>query len=355
MDILLNPGPVNISERVRKSLLRPDICHREPEFIDLQNSVRQKILDIYSLELDWAAVLMTGSGTSAVEAMLTSMVSDNDHVLILENGVYGERMTRICEIHEITHTVLHHDWECGIDLTMLEDRLKQDISHIALVHHETTTGRLNDISKISALAHQHNVSLLLDAVSSFGAEEIRFADWNISACAATANKCLHGVPGISFAIVNREAIQQANKTNTLYLDLKTYLHQQDQGGTPFTQSIQVLYALDEALEEHSESGGWQSRRDDYRQKMQLLNSRLASLNFIPLIDPNETSCVLVTYLLPIKTDYQEFHDFLKENGFVIYSGQGELATKVFRLSLMGAVSNADIERLIDRIVEFINK
>jgi len=108
-EILLNPGPVNLSQGVRKALLRPDLCHREPEFIKLQNSIRTGLLQIYKLsQKDWAAVLLTGSGTSAMEAMLTSMVPDRGHVLIIENGVYGERMTRIAEIYHINHTKLHH-------------------------------------------------------------------------------------------------------------------------------------------------------------------------------------------------------------------------------------------------------
>ncbi|NNE36931.1 MAG: aminotransferase class V-fold PLP-dependent enzyme, partial [Gammaproteobacteria bacterium] len=236
---------------------------------------------------------------------------------------------------------------------MLASRLQQGVTHIALVHHETTTGKLNHIEAIAELARQYNVSLLLDAVSSFGAEEIKFENWNISACAVTANKCLHGVPGISFVIINRKSIQQSNSRNTLYLDLKTYMQQQDASSTPFTQSIQVLYALDEALDEHAESGGWLSRRDDYRKKMELLNNRLVALNIIPLIKPEDSSCVLVTYHLPENTNYQAFHDYLKDNGFVIYSGQGGLASKVFRISLMGEVSVTDIERLVGLIEGFI--
>ncbi len=353
MDILLNPGPVNVSDRVRNALLRPDICHREPEFIGLQNSVRNKLLDIYALDFNWASVLLTGSGTAAVEAMLTSLVTNDDRILILENGVYGERMTRICNIHGISHSILHHGWDQGIDLNKLEDALQQDFTYIALVHHETTTGRLNQMAAIGDLAKKYNISLLLDAVSSFGAEEIRFEDWNISACAATANKCLHGIPGISFSILNRNVIKQTNIKNTLYLDLETYMIQQDANGTPFTQSIQVLYALDEALSEHKESGGWQSRRNDYRRKMERLHNGLASLEFKPLIDLNDSSCVLVSYCLPENISYQAFHDYLKANGFVIYSGQGELAKQIFRLSFMGTVRESDIDRLLEYIKTFL--
>lgn len=355
MEILLNPGPVNISDRVRNALHKPDICHREEEFSRLQNSIREKLVQIYNLNSHWAAVLLTGSGTAAVEAMLTSLIGLEDHVLILENGIYGERMTKICEIYKLPHKVQSHDWGEPINLELLTENICKGITKIALVHHETTTGRLNDLDEISDIAKKHNVPLLLDAVSSFGAEEIQFENWNISGCAATANKCLHGVPGISFSILRRDCINEPHQAKSLYLDLRSYLKQQDIGGTPFTQSVQVLYALDEALNEHADLGGWESRRNDYRLKMKLLNKSLKSLGIKTYLNSLDSSCVLSTYYLPKGKTYQELHDYLKHNGFVIYSGQGDLAAKVFRISLMGTVTKIDIERLIDLIRNFMNE
>lgn len=251
MTILLNPGPVVLSERVRQALLKPDLCHREQEFIELQNKIRAALLDVYQLPADlWAGIVFTGSGTSAMEAMMTSLVPAHGKVLIIENGIYGERLTYIAQTHDINHVVLHHEWGEEIDLEKLEGELQyhKELSHVAVVHHETTTGRLNNIDAIAELCRKHaNIPILLDGVSSFAAEEIKFEEWNIAACAATANKCLHGVPGTSFVIANREAMTQMSATpaRTLYLDLVTYLKSQDANGTPFTQSIQTFYALAE--------------------------------------------------------------------------------------------------------------
>ena len=233
--ILLNPGPVNLSERVRKALLRPDLCHREAEFVNLQNSIRSNLLDIYQMSyIQWAAVLLTGSGTAAVEAMLTSMVPDDGYVLIIENGVYGERMTKMAQTYGIKHIILKHKWDEAINLEKLSSLLKKEnVTHVAVVHHETTTGRLNDLAAIAAACNTKDIPLLVDAVSSFGAEKIEFENWDVAACAATANKCLHGVPGAAFVIVRRDLVNQSNLTpRTLYLDLKNYLKQQDANGTP---------------------------------------------------------------------------------------------------------------------------
>ena len=360
MNILLNPGPVVLSERVRKALLKPDLCHREQEFIELQNRIRKNLLDVYQLPSDkWAAILFTGSGTSAMEAMMTSFIPAHGKVLIIENGVYGERLTRIAKIHDINHVILHHEWGDEVNLEKLEGELQyhKELSHVAIVHHETTTGRLNNINDIAGLCKQYgNVPLLIDAVSSFGAEEIKFDDWNIAACAATANKCLHAVPGTSFVIGNRDNLKQMSATpaRTLYLDLVTYLKNQDEDGTPFTQSIQTFYALDEALHELKDTGGWQKRQQQYWKLMNIVRSGLESLNIKPYLDKDNCSCVLNAFHLPDGITYEELHDKLKAAGFVIYAGQGGFAKSLFRISCMGEIRENDMERFIDEMDKIVN-
>ena len=356
-EILLNPGPVNLSDRVRQSLLRPDLCHREPEFIDLQNKIRENLLKVYGLsDTTWAAILMTGSGTAGVEAMLASLVPDNGHVLIIENGVYGERMSNIAEIHHLPHSRLHHTWGEEIDLNKLANILAQDkFTHVALIHHETTTGRLNDLARIADICTKQGVLMLLDGVSSFGAETLKFNEWNIAACAATANKCLHGVPGTSFVIVNRDQIENSDITpRTHYLDLKKYLHQQDNNGTPFTQSVQCFYALDEALNELQDMGGWQQRQKKYRQHMKIIRTGLVSLGVKPLLDEADCSCVLHAYRLPENISYQKLHNQLKTAGFVIYAGQGDFAKTIFRVSAMGDIDEGDMKRFVTAMDKIIN-
>ena len=359
--LLLNPGPVVLSERVRKALLKPDLCHREREFIDLQNKIRTELLNVYNLSVeDWASIVFTGSGTSAMEAMMTSLIPAHGKVLIIENGVYGERLTKIAQIHDIAHVVVHHEWGDEIDLVKIEGELQyhKEISHVAVVHHETTTGRLNDIDAIAKLCNKHgNFPLLLDAVSSFGAEEIKFEDWNIAACAATANKCLHAVPGTSFVIANRAAMTQMSATpaRTLYLDLVTYLKNQDANGTPFTQSVHTFYALAEALDELNDAGGWKKRQQLYWQRMDIVRNGLQQLNINACLEREQCSCVLNSFPLPKGISYETLHNKLKAAGFVIYAGQGDFAKSRFRISCMGEMSNSDMERLIEEIRKIVNR
>ncbi len=360
MTILLNPGPVVLSDRVRQALLKPDLCHREQEFIDLQNKIKNDLLNVYQLPADkWAGIVFTGSGSSAMEAMMTSLIPAHGKVLIIENGVYGERLSKIAQVHNIDHVVFHHEWGEEIDLEKLEGELRyhKELSHVAVVHHETTTGRLNNIDSIAELCKKHgNVPILLDGVSSFAAEEIKFEEWNIAACAATANKCCHAVPGTSFVIVNREAIEQMSATpaRTLYLDLVTYLKTQDDNGTPFTQSIQTFYALAEALDELSDNGGWKKRQQDYWKRMDIVREGLKKLSIKPCFDKEDCSSVLNAFHLPKGVSYQVLHDKLKSAGFVIYAGQGGFKKSLFRISCMGEISESDMERFVVEVGKIVN-
>lgn len=356
MSVLLNPGPVNLSDRVRAALNGPDLCHREAEFSRLQTAVRDKLLGVYRLPADqWAAILMAGSGTAAMEAMISSVPGKNERLLIIENGVYGERLARIARLHGIEFDVLHHEWGQAINMTELERKLAgDDFSYLAVVHHETTSGRLNDLDAVANIAGRHGVALLVDAVSSFGAEAIDFNGWPVAACAGTANKCLHGVPGISFVVAARDQLdKQDAAARSLYLDLSTYLKQQDAGGTPFTQPVQVLYALDAALDEHGEEGGWRARREAYRARLGTARSGLTALGLRPLLDEADCSCVLHAWHLPDGIDYGTLHDRLKDDGFIIYAGQGEFAKSIFRISMMGAISMADVDRFIESVEKIV--
>lgn len=347
--LLLNPGPVTLTERVRQSLLQPDLCHRESEFFDLQDEARARLVAAYALDpAEWSAVLMTGSGTAAVESMIAALVPENGKLLVIENGVYGERITQIATQYRIAHDVLKHDWMQAPDLARVAEKLDADraITHVAVIHHETTTGRLNDLDALAAVCRARGVRMLVDGVSSFGAEAIDFAGGDIDALAATANKCLHGVPGAAFVIVRRRALASA-ASRTYYLDLGRLAKLQDARNTPFTPSVHAYYALVEALREFDEAGGWRARHARYAALAEQVRAGLAARG-MPLVLPDgESSVVLRAYRLPAGVAYEQLHDGLKARGFVIYAGQGGLSGALFRVSTMGAIEPADVERLLD--------
>lgn len=353
--LLLNPGPVTLSERVRNSLLLPDLCHREDEFFDLQDEIRQRLLAVHGLDpAVWSAVLLSGSGTAAVEAMVSSLVPAQGRLLVVENGVYGERITHIARRHGITVETVQHDWTAPIDLAAVRERLAAEpaITHVAAVHHETTTGRLNALNQLAALCSERGVSLLADTVSSFGAETIAFDQPGLAAAAAGANKCLHGVPGACFVLVRRAALKNA-EPRTLYLDLAAWNKAQDARGTPFTPAVHAYYAFREALREYADEGGLAARHARYAALAGQVAAGLAALGIEPLLPREQSSVVLRAYKLPRNLDYERLHDGLKARGFIIYAGQGALAASLFRISTMGAVTAADMARLLDEVAKLL--
>ncbi|WP_423381540.1 2-aminoethylphosphonate aminotransferase [Burkholderia sp. LMG 32019] len=346
--LLLNPGPVTLTERVRRSLLQPDLCHRESEFFDLQDEARARLVAAYELDpAEWTAVLMTGSGTAAVESMIAALVPKDGKLLVIENGVYGERITQIATQYGIAHDVLKHEWMQAPDLAQIAARLDAGgYSHVAVIHHETTTGRLNDLGAIAEVCRSRGVKMLVDGVSSFGAEAIDFAGGDIDAVAATANKCLHGVPGAAFVIVRRSALAKA-ASRTYYLDLGRLAKLQDQRNTPFTPSVHAYYALVEALREFDEAGGWRARHAHYKALADQAQAGLAARGMPLVLPEGESSVVLRAYRLPQGVTYETLHDGLKARGFVIYAGQGGLSKELFRISTMGAIQAADVDRLLE--------
>lgn len=348
---LLNPGPVTLTERVRKALLRDDLCHRESEFAELTRGVMTRLSRVYpEAEKTHVPVLLTASGTGAVEAML-SLVPKAGKVLVVANGVYGERAAAMLEAQGKAFEIVKSGWLEPMDLGAAEALLKtKAFSHAFAVHHETTTGRLNDVGALGRMCKMHGTALLLDAVSSFGGEHIRFEDWNLEACAATANKCLHGVPGIAFVIAQKDALARPSGATSVYLDLKRYAAEQEKGFSPFTQSVQAMFGLDEALAEFAEQGGVEARNHAYRQRTALVMDGLAKMNVTTLLGSRDAySSILTSYRMPSSLSYDKLHDHLKARGFIIYAGQGRFQGEIFRIAVMGDVTTSDIERLLDEI------
>ncbi len=356
--ILLNPGPVTMSERVRAALTNEDECHREAEFADRMLDIKRRLCAVYDETAnDYQAAVLTGSGTSAVEAMLASLVPDDGEVLIVANGVYGERMATIADAHGKPATLIRTEWTDPLPLEAVAKPLDQNktITHVATVHHETTTGRLNDLAAIGHLCRSHGKPLLLDAVSSFAAEDIQWAAWNVLAAAGTANKCLHGAPGLSFVIARRNALDDIARSNarpkSLYLDLGRLYAAQKDGFSPFTQATHVAFALQEALKEFEEEGGWAARRAVYRSRSESVRATLSDRQIRPLIPCDDMSSMLSAFRLPDGLTYEALHDAMRAQGFVIYAGQGHLAPAIFRIAVMGDIRDSDMARLLPALTD----
>lgn len=350
---LLNPGPVTMTERVRRALGAEDVCHREPEFAALCARVREKLEAVYEdARGAYRAVLIGGSGTSAVEAMLALVPRASDangkKSLVVANGVYGERMAAMLKAQGKAHEVVSSGWTGAMDLAAVEKALATGaFAHVLAVHHETTTGRLNDVGALGALCTKHGVPMLLDGVSSFAGEEIRFAEWNLEAVAATANKCVHGAPGVSFVLARKDALTRPTGATSVYLDLMKHAAEQAKGSAPFTMPTHVMFAFDEALEELAESGGWKARHATYVARSARVRSVVRELGSPLLLDDEKAyGAILTSFKLPGTRTYEALHAALKADGFVIYAGQGNFDGAIFRIAVMGELDAHDQDRLV---------
>lgn len=346
--ILLNPGPVNVSERVRKALQRPDICHRESEFAELLQGIRQKLLKAFvpGAESDYTAVVLTGSGTAAVEAAVLSSLPTGKRILVINNGVYGERISSMVGVHRLGVAELKLDWGARPDPEKLRLALRQhpEVHAVAMVHHETTTGLINPVREIAEVVDSQNRVFVLDSVSGLAGDPLDIAGAHIYMVAGTAGKCIQGFPGASFVLVRKGFMERMKNypKHSWYLHLPHYYEDQERGTIPFTPAVQVYYAFDEALNELLEEGV-ANRIQRYKKAAMLIRKRLGVMGLKPFLSPEFQSNTITSYYLPPGLTYQTLHDRLKEQGYVIYAGQGQLESKIFRVANMGALTEHDLE------------
>jgi 2-aminoethylphosphonate-pyruvate transaminase len=348
--VLLNPGPVVVTDRVRKALLRGDICHREKEFSRILKRVRQMLLEAFAPSGDYTSAVFTGSGTAAMEAAIASSVEEGRAILIINNGVYGERFSRMASIYKYSKFELVYDWRELPNLGEIEKTLKAhpEIQVIALVHHETSTGLINPVREIGRLAKGFGKVLLLDSISGLGGEELDLEGCNVDLCVGSANKCIQGLPGLSFVVARRKEMERLRKIppRSMYLHIPTLWESQEKDTIPFTPSIPIFYALEAALEELLEEGV-QGRIARYRNVAGVLRQGFREMALRFYLPEALLSNTITTLYLPQGFSYEALHDQLKEKGFVIYAGQERLKGEIFRVANMGALTREDLEGFLN--------
>jgi 2-aminoethylphosphonate-pyruvate transaminase len=348
--ILLNPGPANTTRSVREALVMPDLCHRESEFFDVMRECRQRLTRLAGCSERFAAVLFTGSGTAAVEAAVCSALPRDRALLVVSNGVYGDRLVRIARAHGIPAEVLQYDFTIPVPPGDVEAalRVRPDVSHVAVVHHETTTGLLNPVMDVARVAARAGRRILIDAMSSLFGERLDVDAEGVDFVMASANKCLQGVPGIAFVLGRRSALDAlaGQPPRSVYLDLHAHYTAQERDNTPFTPAVQVLHAMRQALVE-LEAEGIPARIARYAENARVLRQGMTALGFEILVPEGARSSILTTFRLLPGLAYDPLHDAMKRRGYVIYAGQGDVRTYAFRVSNMGTLTPRDMDGVVD--------
>jgi 2-aminoethylphosphonate-pyruvate transaminase len=354
--LLFTPGPLTTSLAVKQAMLR-DLGSRDGEFTEVVRAVRRGLLAVagVSQEQGYEAVLMQGSGTFGVEAVLTCAAPPGGKWLIVSNGAYGERMARICQAHRIAHAVLRCPEDARPDLAALDQALAADpaVTGVAAVHCETTTGILNPAQEIGRVAKLHGKTYALDAMSAFGGVEFDLPASAADFLVSSSNKCLEGVPGLSFCLCRRDALlATAGWARTLSLDLLDQWQALEQTGQfRFTPPTHVVLALAEALEELAAEGGVPGRAARYRANQGALLVGMRALGFVEYLAPQLQGPIITSFRYPAgpRFDFPTFSRRLNDLGFVIYPGKVSGAD-CFRIGTIGRIFPGDVRALV-RAVE----
>ena len=356
---LLTPGPLTTSPEVKRAMLH-DYGSRDTGFIAVNRRVRERLLEIVNGGDGHVCVPLQGSGTFVVEAMMGNFVPPGGKVLVLVNGAYGKRIVRICEYYQRGTAILETPEDTPVDLQALEAALaaEPDVSHVAVVHCETTSGILNPLEAVAEITQRHGRRLLIDAMSAFGAIPLDARAVPFDAVVASSNKCLEGVPGMGFCIARREALEAA-KGNSPSLSLDLYdqwISMEKNGQWRFTPPTHCIIAFDQALKEFEAEGGVAGRGARYAENCRILVEGMRALGFRTLLPDELQAPIIVTFHKPADTrfDFEDFYDRLRRRGYVIYPGKLTVADS-FRIGCIGRMGREEIEGALAAIRETLDE
>ena len=355
---LLTPGPLTTTASVKQEMLF-DHCTWDDDYKKITTRIRRELLKLAHVEEpEYTSVLMQGSGTFGVESVLTSSVGTEDCLLILANGAYGKRMAQIAEHAGLRYYMeeFHYDQipDAGRVARLLEEH--PEITHTAMVHSETTSGILNDIASVAKVVKEAGRTMIVDAMSSFAGVDIPVGDLKIDFLISSANKCIQGVPGFSFIICRREALDACEgKARSLSLDLyDQWKTMQADGKWRFTSPTHVVLAFAKALEELEQEGGVEARSRRYRENNRYLIQGLKAMGFIPYVSEEHQGPIITTFFYPENRNYtfEEMYCFIEDRGYAIYPGKVTDA-ETFRIGNIGEIYLEDMERLCEIFREFL--
>ena len=356
---LFTPGPLTTSRTVKQAMLR-DMGSRDSEFIEIVRDVRRRLVALCAEPDEYTAVLMPGSGTYGVEATLSSVIPPEGKLLLLINGAYGERMHKIANVQHIQHKALSFAENVQPDPEALRQALDEDpdISHVAVVHSETTTGIINPIEIYGPIVKSHGCIFIVDAMSSFAAYPIDLKACGIDFLVSSANKCIEGVPGFSFVLARKETLLATRGfARTLSLDLLAQWEGLESDGQfRFTPPTHVVLAFHQALLELEQEGGIPARVERYRQNYEATLAAMLAFGFEPYVERTKRGYIITSFYYPdhANFDFKTFYQKLSDKGSIIYPGKLTHAN-CFRIGHIGRLTLSDVDALIAAISETLRE
>ena len=356
---LLTPGPLTTSLTVKQAMLH-DYGSRDATFIDLNARILERLVKIVNGQGTHVSVPLQGSGTFVVEAMIGNFVPADGKLLVLINGAYGKRIAKICDYYKRDYQVQESAEDVPVDTDQLDATLdaNPDISHVVVVHCETTSGILNPIREVSDIVARHKRSLLIDSMSAFGALPLDAREIEFDAVVASSNKCLEGAPGMGFCVARESALENTEGNSpSLVLDLyDQWRAMQKNRQWRFTPPTHVLLAFDQALNEFEAEGGVAGRGGRYRENCDLLVSGMRDMGFKTLLPDELQAPIIITFHMPSNPefDFNAFYDGLKDQGYVIYPGKLTVADS-FRMGCIGRLGTDEIRGALTAVAGMLQQ
>lgn len=357
--ILLTPGPLTTSQRTRQAMM-VDWGSWDDRFNQLTASLCEKLLVIINAGDSHHCVPLQGSGTFAIEAAIGTLVPRDGKVLVLINGAYGKRLAKICEVLGRSFSTFETAEDEPITTADVDRLLQADasITHVALIHCETSTGILNPLAEIAHVIEQHGKRLIIDAMSSFGALPIDAQQVPFDALIAASGKCLEGVPGMGFVFARKEALANAaGNSHSLAMDLfDQHSYMAKTGQWRFTPPTHVVAALHEALLQYNEEGGLPARHQRYTNNCQVLLNDMAKLGLRSFLPAAIQAPIIVTFHAPKDPRYQfkKFYERVKAKGFILYPGK-LTQVETFRVGCIGHVNQAEMHAAVAAVAEVLRE
>lgn len=358
--LLLTPGPLTTSKSVKQVMLS-DFCTWDDDYNQIVTDIRRRLVRLATLGDEFTAVLMQGSGSFSVEAALGSLIPPEGKLLALDNGAYGRRIVEMAARLKIPHQALRVPEVVPIDPAGVAAALDADpaLTHVALVHCETTTGMLNPAAAIGELCRDRNKVFLVDAMSSFGGVPFTLESLSADVLISSANKCIQGVPGFGFVIVRRGLIEASRGwARSLSLDLYDQWREMETKGGKwrYTSPTHVVRAFAQALDELDAEGGISARHARYAANHRELVAGYERLGFHPLLPAAYRSPIITSFVYPPESgfNFERFYQAMKRRRFVLYPGKVSQAD-TFRVGTIGHVFPADIRQLVAATAEAVNE
>ncbi len=340
---LFNPGPVVTSARVKSALVHHDVCHRDETFSVLLAQLRRRLKRVFGGGPEHEVLLITGSGTSGMEAAISSTVPQDKKLLVVANGAFGERFEEIAQLHKMDHVVLRYEWGEAVDPQDVQTLLAADpdIAVVVMCHHETSVGLMNPVREVGRICREQDRLFIVDAVASLGGEPIDVIEDQIDLCISSANKCLHAISGVAMACVHKRVWQRIEDVDprVYYLNLKRYRrYEVGLEQTPFTPAVSNIYALDAAVDEYLA----EDRQEIYRRRNQWIREEMRSMGFSFFTETGRESHTILTPAVPEGIHWEDLYHGMRQRGFIIYGCKEALAGRYFQIANMGELTDEQI-------------